>query len=107
MTRTTLNQYRLAERIGAGAMGEVFRARDTRLNRDVAIKVLLRAFAPDADRLRRFEQETCTLASLNHPNVLTIHDAGVHEGEPYLVSELLQGHNLREAMNGAALPVRK
>jgi serine/threonine protein kinase len=107
MTGITLNQYRLAERIGAGAMGEVFRAHDTRLNRDVAVKVLPREFAADGDRLRRFEQETRTLASLNHPNVLTIHDAGLHEGAPYLVSELLQGHNLRETMNGAALPRRR
>src|SRR4030095_9841744 len=61
----------------------------------------------DADRLRRFEQEAKTLAALNHPNVLTIHDAGVHEGSPYLVSELLEGKTLREEMNGGALPVRK
>jgi serine/threonine protein kinase len=107
MTGITLNQYQLAERIGEGAMGEVFRAHDSRLNRDVAVKLLPREFAADVDRLRRFEQETRTLASLNHPNVLTIHDAGLHEGAPYLVSELLQGRNLRETMNGAALPLRK
>src|SRR2546427_2902748 len=88
-------------------MGEVFRARDTRLNRDVAVKVLPKDFASDADRLRRFEQEAKTLAALNHPNILTIHDAGVHEGAPYLVSELLEGRTLREEMNGGALPVRK
>jgi serine/threonine protein kinase len=88
-------------------MGEVFRARDTRLNRDVAVKVLPKDFASDADRLRRFEQEAKTLAALNHPNILTIHDAGVHEGAPYLVSELLEGGTLREEMNGVALPMRK
>ena len=88
-------------------MGEVFRARDTRLNRDVAVKVLPKDFVPDADRLRRFEQEAKTLAALNHPNVLTVFDAGVHEGAPYLVSELLEGRTLREELNGAALPVRK
>jgi eukaryotic-like serine/threonine-protein kinase len=84
MIGETLNQYRITGSIGAGGMGEVFRARDTRLNRDVAVKVLPKDFAADADRLRRFEQEAKTLAALNHPNVLTIHDAGVHDGAPYL-----------------------
>jgi serine/threonine protein kinase len=103
----SLDQYRIIASIGAGGMGEVFRARDTRLNRDVAVKLLPRDFVADADRLRRFEQEAKTLAALNHPNVLTIHDAGVHEAVPYLVSELLEGKTLREEMNGGALPVRK
>src|SRR5262245_685968 len=76
----TLNQYRITATIGAGGMGEVFRALDTRLNRDVAVKVLPKDLVADADRLRRFEQEAKTLAALNHPNILTIHDAGVHEG---------------------------
>ena len=107
MIGTTLNQYRITASIGAGGMGEVFRARDTRLNRDVAVKVLPKDFVADADRLRRFEQEAKTLAALNHPNVLTVFDAGVHEGAPYLVSELLEGKTLREEMNDAALPVRK
>src|SRR2546428_888077 len=102
-----LGPYEIASPLGAGGMGEVFRARDTRLNRDVAVKVLPKDFAADADRLRRFEQEAKTLAALNHPNVLTIHDAGVHEGAPYLVSELLEGKTLREEMNGGVLPVRK
>ena len=73
----------------------------------MAIKVLPKDFVSDADRLRRFEQEAKTLAALNHPNVLTVHDAGVHDGAPYLVSELVEGKTLREEMNGAALPVRK
>ena len=93
-----------------GDLGEVFRARDSRLNREVAIKVLPKTFASDADRLRRFEQESKTLAALNHPNILTIHDAGVHEGAPYLVSELLEGQTLREVLadvKGEALPLRK
>src|SRR5215468_1313344 len=107
MIGTSLNQYRITAPIGAGGMGEVFRARDTRLNRDVAIKVLPKDFVSDADRMRRFEQEAKTLAVVNHPNVLTIHDAGVHEGAPYLVSELLEGRTLREEMNGGALPIRK
>ncbi len=107
MIGASLNQYRITGSIGAGGMGEVFRARDTRLNRDVAIKVLPKDFVADADRLRRFEQEAKTLAAVNHPNILTIHDAGLHEGAPYLVSELLEGKTLREEMNGGALPVRK
>src|SRR5262245_30070832 len=110
MIGTSLNQYRITASIGQGGMGEVFRARDTRLNRDVAIKVLPKDFVNDADRLRRFEQEAKTLAALNHPNVLTIHDAGVHEGAPYLVSELLEGRTLREVLSSTAnvaLPVRK
>src|SRR5437773_7085412 len=110
MIGNSLNQYRIIATLGAGGMGEVFRARDTRLNRDVAVKVLPKDFVADADRLRRFEQEAITLATLNHPNSLTIHHAGVHEGAPYLVSELLEGKTLRELLGGAAtaaLPVRK
>src|ERR1041384_7231625 len=98
MIGALLNQYRITSSIGAGGMGEVFRARDTRLNRDVALKVLPKDFVSDPERLRRFEQEAKTLAALNHPNVLTIHDAGVHEGAPYLVSELLEGKTLREGL---------
>src|SRR5438552_9678387 len=93
-----LGPYEITTSIGAGGMGEVFRARDTRLNRDVAVKVLPRDFVADADRLRRFEQEAKTLAALNHPNILTVFDAGVQEGAPYLVSELLEGKTLREEM---------
>src|SRR5262245_54456717 len=110
MIGTSLNQYRITATIGAGGMGEVFRARDTRLNRDVAIKVLPKDFMSDADRLRRFEQEAKTLAALNHPNVLTVFDAGVQEGPPYLVTELLEGKTLREVLGTTAttaLPVRK
>src|SRR6266705_2029574 len=110
MTGQRLAQLEIGGRIGQGGMGEVFRARDTRLNRDVAVKVLPKDFVADADRLRRFEQEAKTLAALNHPNVLTIHDAGVHEGAPYLVSELLEGETLREVLGSTsttALPVRK
>ena len=80
------------------------------LNREVAIKVLPKDFANDSDRLRRFEQEAKSLAALNDPNILTIHDAGVHDGAPYLVSELLEGKTLREELGNntkAAFPVRK
>ncbi len=100
MIGASLNQYRITASIGAGGMGEVFRALDTRLNRDVAIKVLPKNLVAEADRLRRFEQEAKTLAALNHPNILTIHDAGVYEGAPYLVSELLEGKTLREELEG-------
>ena len=88
-------------------MGEVYRAKDTRLGRDVAIKVLPADFARDADRLRRFEVEARTIAALNHPNILSIHDVGTQEGTPYLVSELLEGQSLRQEMSAGALPVRR
>jgi serine/threonine protein kinase/Tol biopolymer transport system component len=107
MIGVSLNQYRIVASLGAGGMGEVFRALDTRLNRDVAIKVLPREFASDPDRLRRFEQESKTLAALNHPNILTIHDAGVQDGTPFLVSEFLEGKTLREELSNGALPTRK
>src|SRR5262245_7445384 len=87
-------------------MGEVWRARDTRLNREVAIKVLPASFANDADRLRRFKQEALATSALNHPNILTIYDIGDHDGTPYIVAELLEGEELREQLNGGPLPVR-
>lgn len=88
-------------------MGEVYRARDTRLGRDVAVKVLPATFASDSDRLQRFQQEARTLATLNHPNILAVYDTGSHEGTPYLVSELLEGSTLREKLDSGALPSRK
>ena len=88
-------------------MGEVYRARDTRLGRDIAIKVLPGALAHDADRLRRFEQEARTIAALNHPNILGIHDIGTHEGAPFLVSEFLEGQTLREKLVSGPMPVRR
>ena len=77
-------------------MGEVFRATDDRLGRDVAIKILQASLATDSDRLRRFEQEARAAAALNHPNIVAVYDVGMHEGSPYIVSELLEGHTLRE-----------
>src|SRR5580765_6876066 len=104
---THLGPYEITAPLGAGGMGEVYRARDTRLGRDVAIKVLPDALANDADRLRRFEQEARTIAALNHPNILGIHDIGTHDGAPFLVSELLEGQTLREKLESGPLPVRR
>jgi serine/threonine protein kinase/Tol biopolymer transport system component len=104
---TKIGPYEIIAPIGAGGMGEVFRAKDTRLGRDVAIKVLPETFAKDVDRLRRFEQEARAVAALNHPNILAIHDIGEYNGSPYLVSELLEGHPLRIEMNNGALATRR
>jgi hypothetical protein len=91
-----LGPYEVLAAIGAGGMGEVYRARDTRLARDVAIKVLPAEFSQHPERLRRFEQEARAVSALNHPNILTIFDIGSHEGAPYVVFELLEGQTLRE-----------
>jgi serine/threonine protein kinase len=88
-------------------MGEVYRARDTRLGRDVALKILPPAFSADPERLNRFEQEARAAAALNHPNILAVHDIGTGDGAPYIVSELLDGETLRKRLQGGALPVRK
>jgi serine/threonine protein kinase/Tfp pilus assembly protein PilF len=101
-----LGPYEVLSPLGAGGMGEVYRARDTRLHRDVAIKVLPASFSADPDRLRRFEGEARAASALNHPNILTIHDIGTHEGAPYLVSELLEGESLRERLRDGALKSR-
>ena len=95
---TKVGPYEILSLIGAGGMGEVYKARDSRLGRDVALKLLPASFAADAERLRRFEQEARAVAALSHPNILAIHDIGQHEGAPYLVSELLEGESLREAL---------
>jgi Tol biopolymer transport system component len=104
---TTLDGYEIVAPLGAGAMGEVYRARDPVLKREVAIKVLPSSVSHDPDRLRRFEQEAQAAAALNHPNILAIHRFGVFEGAPYLVSELLEGSTLRELMQRGPVPVRK
>src|SRR5262245_34436649 len=85
-------------------MGEVYRARDTRLDREVAIKVLPASFANDGNRLRRFKQEALATSALNHTNILTVHDIGDHDGTPYIVAELLEGEELREQLNEGVLP---
>jgi serine/threonine protein kinase len=121
---TKLGPYEIQSLLGAGGMGEVYRARDTRLQRDVAIKILPNSLADDQDRLRRFEQEARAVAALNHPNLLTVFDvgaaptvaqvaggdagvAGVLAGSPYIVSELLEGTTLRERLAAGALRERK
>jgi len=100
---THLGPYEILGQIGAGGMGEVYRARDTRLHRDVAVKVLPTSFSADPDRLRRFEGEARATSALNHPNILTIHDIGTHGGAPYLVSELLDGASLRDRLQDGPL----
>jgi hypothetical protein len=104
---TRLGPYEIVSAIGAGGMGEVFRARDTRLGRDVAFKVLSASFAGDPDRRARFEREAQAVATLSHPNVIAIFDTGVHEGQLYVVMELLAGQTLRERLANGAIPVRK
>src|ERR1039458_5842579 len=104
---TKLGPYEILVPIGAGGMGEVYRARDIRLGRDVAIKVLTESFVHDPERLRRFEQEARSVAALNHPNIVALYDIGAQDGRPYLVSELLEGQSLRQVLEGGALPARK
>jgi serine/threonine protein kinase/Tol biopolymer transport system component len=87
-------------------MGEVYRAHDPRLRRDVAIKVIAARFATDPDLLKRFEQEALASAALNHPNIVAVYDVGSYEGSPYLVTELLEGESLRQRLSGGPLPVR-
>src|SRR5271167_2482117 len=102
-----LGPYEIISLLGAGGMGEVYRARDTRLGRDVALKILPESFAGDPDRLHRFEQESRAVAALNHPNILAIFDVGQQDRTPFLVSELLEGQSLRAAMDHGALSQRK
>jgi eukaryotic-like serine/threonine-protein kinase len=102
-----LGPYEIQSLLGAGGMGEVYRAKDSRLGRDVAIKVLPESMARDAERLRRFEIEARAIAALNHPNILSIHDIGTYKGAPYLVSECLDGESLWHTLTGGALPSRR
>src|SRR5262245_20806659 len=102
-----LGPYVVVGRIGAGGMGEVYRATDPRLARDVAIKILPAAFANDGDRLRRFEREARAAGSLNHPNITAIHDIGVQDGVPYVVQEHLEGETLRSILSRGPLSPRR
>jgi serine/threonine protein kinase/Tol biopolymer transport system component len=107
LVNQAVSHYKIISLLGEGGMGEVYLARDTKLGRDVAVKVLPAAFSADAERLRRFEQEAQAAGALNHPNILVIFHIGTHEGAPYIVSELLEGETLRERIGGTALPQRK
>jgi len=104
LTGQRIGVYQLRERIGAGGMGEVYRARDTRLGRDVAIKILPRAFTDDADRLARFEREARVLAALNHPNICTVYDVGEAGGLTYIAMEVVEGEPLSARLSGRPLP---
>src|SRR5277367_2895108 len=102
-----LGPYEILVSIGAGGMGEVYKARDSRLKRDVAVKVLPESFAADADRLRRFELEAQSAGALNHPNILVVYDIGAEGTSPYLVSELLEGETLRDRLKQGKIPTSK
>src|SRR5262249_19700899 len=104
---TRLGPYEIQSALGAGGMGEVYRAHDPRLGREVAIKIVPAAFASDSDRLQRFEHEARAAAALNHPNILAVHDIGVDGGLTYIVSELLRGASLREVLAHGPVPFRK
>src|SRR5713101_2010725 len=104
---TKFGRYEIRSKIGEGGMGEVYRARDEKLNRDVAIKVLPTSLSQDQDRLRRFEQEAQAAGTLNHPNILAVYDVGMHDGSPYIVSELLEGEELRAKLSDGAITPRK
>ncbi len=106
-TGTIINQYKIISPIGKGGMGEVYKAHDSKLDRDVAIKILPTDFAKDTERLRRFEQEAKATSALNHPNILTVHGIGEYEGSPFIVSELLEGEELRGRLENGSLPIRK
>src|SRR6202140_4849027 len=107
MIGQVLGHYRVLEKIGSGGMGEVYRARDERLARAVAVKGLKPSFANDQDRLRRFELEARSSAALSHPNIVAVYDIGMHDGAPYIVSELLQGMTLRQRLSQGALSPRQ
>jgi len=104
---TRLGPYEITAPLGAGGMGEVFRARDTRLARDVALKVLPARLSESADALARFEREAKAVAALSHPNILALFDFGTHAGTAYAATELLEGRTLREALADGALPQRR
>jgi serine/threonine protein kinase len=106
MTGQVIGHYRVIEKIGSGAMGEVFRARDERLGRDVALKLIRPASSGNPDHLRRFELEARAAAALNHPNIVAIYDVGSCDGSPYIVCELLEGETLRKRLAEGALPIR-
>src|SRR5215468_4703304 len=102
---TKLGPYEIASPLGAGGMGEVYRARDTRLGRDVAVKILPAEFSADPVRKQRFEREARTISGLNHPNICTLHDIGSQDGVNYLVMECVEGETLAKRLEKGPLPV--
>src|SRR5262245_14359969 len=102
-----LGPYEILAPIGAGGMGEVYRAKDPRLGREVAIKVLPASFSQDADRLKRFEQEARSASALNHPNIVTIHEIGSVDRTSYMAMELIEGASLRELLASGPIPSKK
>src|SRR5207248_9902346 len=104
---TKLGPYQIQTPLGSGGMGEVYSALDSRLGRDVALKILPESFARENDRLERFETETRAVAALNHPNILAVFDIGQHDGSPYMVSELLEGDTLRSWLEKGRLSLSK
>jgi serine/threonine protein kinase len=101
---TRLGPYQVLAQLGSGGMGEVYRARDERLGREVAVKVLHPESSADPDRIRRFEQEAKAAGTLNHPNLVAVFDTDLHDGAPYIVFELLEGRTLRQALVAGASP---
>src|SRR5918995_1077650 len=104
---TRLGPYEIVSALGAGGMGEVYRARDPRLGRDVAVKVLPHGLTANAERLARFEREACSASALNHPNIVTVHDFTSRDGETYLVMELIRGESLRGIISRGPLPLKR
>ena len=104
---TRLGPYEILAPLGAGGMGEVYRARDSKLDRDVAIKVLPQSVMADPERLARFEREAKVVAALSHPNILAIHDFATHDGTTYAVMELLEGETLRGKLDQGPIPQRQ
>ena len=104
---TRLGPYEILAPLGAGGMGEVYRARDTRLGRDVALKILPAEFSADPVRKQRFGREAKTISSLNHPNICVLHDVGTHDGVDYLVMECMEGETLRKRVEKGPLPLEQ
>ena len=102
-----LGAYQVLSKLGEGGMGQVYRAHDTKLGRDVAIKIMPASVAGDPDRLARFEREAQAVASLSHPNIVAVFEFGAHEGQPFVVMELLEGETLRERLSSGPMPARK
>jgi serine/threonine protein kinase len=101
---TRLGHYEILAALGAGGMGEVYRARDTRLQRPAAIKVIIAA-EDDPERVKRLEREALSASALNHPNILTVYELGMHEGLQYIATELVEGETLREMIRRGPMPL--